>query len=81
MVRALIGNRLSSFDITSIRWQKVAATARGLSHAEITRACDDAAKAAVLGDAKTISTDVLDRALRVRRAMRPISQDRTARTR
>jgi SpoVK/Ycf46/Vps4 family AAA+-type ATPase len=81
MVRALIANRLSSFDITSMRWQKVAAMARGLSHAEITRACDDAAKAAVLADAKAISTDFLERALRVRRAMRPSSQGRSARTR
>ena len=60
MTRALIANRLSSFDVSAIRWKEVVDAARRLSHAEITRACDDAAKAAVLADTKAISTGVLD---------------------
>jgi len=71
MIQALVANRLSSFDVRDIRWQKVTSAARGLSHAEITRACDDAAKAAVLADSTSISTELLSRALRVRREMRP----------
>jgi SpoVK/Ycf46/Vps4 family AAA+-type ATPase len=71
MVRALVANRLSSFETRDIRWRKVTTAARGLSHAEITRACDDAAKRAVLADSTNISTELLWRALRVRRAMRP----------
>lgn len=71
MTKALVENRLSSFDIREIRWQTVTAAARGLSHADITRGCDDAAKAAVLADSTRIPTALLSRALRVRREMRP----------
>lgn len=71
MIRALIANRLSSFEIRQIQWPRVTSAARGLSHAEITRACDDAAKGAVLADTTKISTELLTRALRVRRDMRP----------
>lgn len=71
MIQALVANRLSSFDIQEIHWQKVIAAARGLSHAEITRACDDAAKAAVLADRTNISAELLSGALRLRRDMRP----------
>jgi SpoVK/Ycf46/Vps4 family AAA+-type ATPase len=81
MIQALIANRLSSFDIDAIQWKKVVVSARGLSHAEITRSCDDAAKAAVLADTKAISTDILDHAIRVRRAMQPSRRAGRTRTR
>jgi SpoVK/Ycf46/Vps4 family AAA+-type ATPase len=71
MARALIENRLSSFDIGGVVWQKVIRGAPTLSHAEISRACDDAAKAAVLADSRAITTEVLTESLRVRRRMRP----------
>ena len=69
MAKALIENRLSSFDVHSIVWRAALVEARGLSHGEITRACDDAARAAVLADAKELSTEPLRHALRVRREM------------
>lgn len=81
MIQALIANRLSSFDIDAIQWKKVVVSARGLSQAEITRSCDDAAKAAVLADTKAISTDILDHAIRVRRAMQPSRRAGRTRTR
>ena len=71
MARALIENRLSSFDVATIDWRLPLKEARGLSHAEITRACDDAAKVSVLVDTKVISTSVLQHALRRRRRMHP----------
>ena len=71
MARALIENRLTSFDIEHIVWQRVIRAARTLSHAEISRACDDAAKAAVLADSSAIPTEFLIEALDVRRQMRP----------
>lgn len=71
MARALIENRLSSFNIREISWDAVAGGTRGLSHAEITRACDDAAKAAVLADSTAITTALLIDGLRVRRKMHP----------
>jgi hypothetical protein len=42
--------------------------ASGLSQAEVARAADDAAKAAVLGEAERISTQVLLAAIAERRA-------------
>lgn len=81
MAKALIENRLSSFDVTAIAWRKVTAAARGLSHAEIARACDDAAKASVLADSKTISTDVLASALSARRQMGAAPETNPARRR
>lgn len=41
MVRLLIENRLSQFDLTNVTWRSVSSAARGLSHAEIGRACND----------------------------------------
>lgn len=69
MAKALIQNRLASFDVRAVAWARVTADARGLSHAEITRACDDAAKDAVLAESKAISTGLLRAALRIRREM------------
>ena len=71
MIRALIENRLASFDIKRLVWPQVTRSARGLSHAEVTRACDDAAKAAVLSDSHEISTALLSQVLQIRRRMRP----------
>jgi SpoVK/Ycf46/Vps4 family AAA+-type ATPase len=71
MTRALIKNRLASFNVSSIEWKRIDAAARGLSHAEITRACDDAAKEAVLSDTREISTTAIRSALLTRRAMKP----------
>ena len=71
MVRALIENRLSSFDIESLNWKIITRFSKGLSHAEITRACDDAAKDAVLADRKSITNHDLERALQLRRKMHP----------
>jgi SpoVK/Ycf46/Vps4 family AAA+-type ATPase len=71
MIRALIENRLASFEIGHLVWPQVTRSARGLSHAEVTRACDDAAKAAVLSDSHEISTALLSQVLQIRRRMRP----------
>jgi len=71
MARALIENRLARFDLTGVDWRAPLAGACGLSHAEITRACDEAAKASVLANTKVISTLTLRDALRTRRNMHP----------
>lgn len=59
--------RLSSVTPKSLRWQTIVAAAGGLSYADIVRACDDAAKDAVLTDRDEVSTSVLESALRRRR--------------
>lgn len=71
MVRALIENRLSSFEIGGLKWPRIKTPSKGLSHAEVTRACDDAAKEAVLSDCGSITTEALEKALRLRQKMHP----------
>lgn len=71
MARMLIENRLSSFRTDGVDWIRIVRASRGLSHAEITRACDEAAKDAVLGDRNSITTSILEGALSVRRKMHP----------
>jgi len=56
MRRDLIKNRLAAFAPARITWNSVLAASEGLSHAEIVRACNEAAKDAVLQDRKTVST-------------------------
>jgi SpoVK/Ycf46/Vps4 family AAA+-type ATPase len=66
MVRQLVENRLSIFDTKGLKWASVLSAAKRLSHAEIARACEDAAKDAVLASSEQIGTDALVRALRER---------------
>lgn len=61
--KRLIENRLAAFDITDFDWLGVIEGAEGLSHADICRACEDAAKEAVLGERRTIRSHVLERSL------------------
>lgn len=63
---ALIRNRLHVFMSQRMPWAKIRAAAEGLSHAEIGRACDDAAKECILDGKKTVTPAQLINALRVR---------------
>ena len=65
--RALISNRLAIFDLKSFAWVQLDEPLKGLSHAEICKACDDAAKDAILEDRMKISEDSLVRAMNARR--------------
>jgi SpoVK/Ycf46/Vps4 family AAA+-type ATPase len=60
--------RLGLLDASSIDWTKAAEAARELSHAEITRACEQAAKNAILKHTTTVSEADLVEALDERRA-------------
>jgi SpoVK/Ycf46/Vps4 family AAA+-type ATPase len=71
LVKRLIENRLNIFDLGGVKWGDVSIAARGLSHAEVARACDDAARGAVLSKEGAISNDCLVQALRNRGSMRP----------
>ena len=51
-------------------WKAVAKIAHGLSYADVVRACDDAAKDAVLHDQTEVSTRALSGALKRRRTPR-----------
>ncbi len=65
----LIKNRLGVFDFEGLDWQAVHESAEGLSYAEIARACDDAARRAILSDSTEIRTQYLTTALRDRRGI------------
>ncbi len=63
MTRQLIENRLSNFAITRLGWKSILETAEQMTHADIVKACEDAAKDAVLDERKEIRTIELKRAL------------------
>lgn len=65
-VRMLIENRLRTFGISRVAWKKVQETAAGLSHAEVARACDDAAKDCILEARQNVGTKLLVSALNER---------------
>jgi len=59
MARDLVCNRLAMFENRHLGWSRVLEVAQGHSHAEVVRACEDAAKQAVLAERNTILTDDL----------------------
>jgi len=67
-IRMLIENRLAMFDTDSLAWGEITASADGLSSAEVTRACEDAAKEAVLHYKALITTSLLIKAIERRQA-------------
>lgn len=75
-VRPLIENRLSVFKLSRIGWKRVTTTAVGLSHADIVRAAEEAAKDAVLGGGDAVSTEALVRALKGRKGRRVVPEKR-----
>lgn len=66
----LLRARLAFLDTADLAWSTAAAGAAGLSHAEITRACEQAAKNAILAETTRVTTPGLVAALRERRAAR-----------
>lgn len=68
----LIRNRLSSFNTSNLDLDKTVLHADGLSHAEICRACDDAAKETVLDDMDSISSQSLENAIKARKRKKRI---------
>jgi SpoVK/Ycf46/Vps4 family AAA+-type ATPase len=67
VARAVISNRLATMSPRRWVWNRVDEAAAGLSHAEITVACELAAKEAILSGQQHISTASLVAALRERR--------------
>lgn len=65
-LRLVIKNRLASFQIGNLSWPRVVAAARGLSHAEVATAAENAAKRTVLTGRMRILSDDLVTALKER---------------
>ena len=70
MARRLIGNRLSTFDLKRFGWKSVLDAAKGMTHADIVKACEDAAKDAVLSNCQRVLAKDLRRALLQRKRPR-----------
>lgn len=64
----VLRSRLALLETTGLEWPKVVHAATGLSHADIARACEDAAKDAILAHRARIETRELVLALAERRA-------------
>jgi SpoVK/Ycf46/Vps4 family AAA+-type ATPase len=62
--------RLALLDASGVDWEAVTKSADGLSHAELTRACEQAAKDALLQDSRSLGTGGLVAALDERRMIR-----------
>ena len=67
VVRVLLRNRLALLDTQGVSWDAVVAEAQGLSHAELVRACEQAAKNVLLDNRTQISTHDLVEAIADRR--------------
>jgi SpoVK/Ycf46/Vps4 family AAA+-type ATPase len=63
MAKTLVENRLTGFNLEGISWRKLWPSFGTLSHAEIARACEEAARDAVLMGSLDIETAALQRSL------------------
>ncbi len=68
IAKEVMQGRLALLDTSGVDWESVAEASDGLSHADVTRACEQAAKNAILAHTKEIKTDDLVDALSERRA-------------
>ena len=66
LAEQLLRNRLALLDTTKVDWTTVIDLAAGQSHAELARACEQAAKDAILAHTTAIDTNTLLDALRER---------------
>lgn len=73
MIQELVKNRLHAFGASRLNWKRLLSSARGFSQAEIVRACEDAAKDAVLAGTTSVSTEALIDSFRKRRTHPPKS--------
>lgn len=67
-IKKIIENKLAIFGINHLSWNEITAIAHGLSAAEISRACEDAAKEAVLHNNDKLSTPIVVKALKQRKS-------------
>ena len=66
----LIENRLSGFgDFSTVDVLEIAKFSKALSHADITKACDDAIKEAILSDQTTVTLDLLQKMITERHSV------------
>ena len=74
-IQILVKNRLRSFLPTRPTWKRICKAAAGLSHAEVSRACDDAAKDCILLGKDKLLSPALTAALSSRHRSDPREED------
>jgi SpoVK/Ycf46/Vps4 family AAA+-type ATPase len=67
IAREVVRSRLAIVDTRGLGWKKIIEATDGLSHAELTLACEQAAKQTILAGSRRVTTDLLVRALEDRR--------------
>jgi len=67
-IKRLIINRLGTFRAKSIQLKSIYDVALSLSHAEITQACDDAIKEAILSDVNIVTSELLKQMIQERQS-------------
>lgn len=70
LIKQTISNKLLCFKKTDVDWMKLAESAEGLSYADITKACEDAIKDAIIHDREGVSTEDLLKPLQERQSIR-----------
>lgn len=68
MAEEILKRKLAPFETVTVNWSHVLVHAEGLSHADISRAAEEAAKLAVLGGFNRVTSDALIAALQERKA-------------
>jgi SpoVK/Ycf46/Vps4 family AAA+-type ATPase len=71
LVRDLLQEKLAPYKTRGIDWTALVDQSQGLSHGDLVRACEDAAKEMVLEGRTAIDGDSLSKALRARRVHHP----------
>ncbi len=66
-IKVLAENRLAMFDTDLLMWNEITSSAEGLSSADVARACEDAAKEAVLHHETNLSTNLVIKAIKRRK--------------
>ncbi len=62
----LMHDRLATFETIDLQWEAIAEKAHGLSHADVTRAADEAAKTAILNGHSKVTETMLFEAIKER---------------
>lgn len=68
LTEEVVRRRLASFDTSLVNWSRIVEAAKDLSHADLARACEQAAKNAILANHKRVESEEIVAALKERRA-------------
>jgi SpoVK/Ycf46/Vps4 family AAA+-type ATPase len=68
LAKEILSRKLAAFQAGDVEWARILPAAEGLSHADLARASEEAAKRAVLGGSTRITSEALLSAIQERKA-------------